>query len=60
MSSPARVAIIPLQDLLGVGERGRMNVPGTNTGNWEWNLGGDRMDPGCFARLAELTIQNNR
>jgi len=37
-----------------------MNVPGTNTGNWEWKLGRNGMDPACFARLAELTIQNNR
>jgi len=60
LSSPARVAIIPLQDLLGVDERGRMNVPGTSVDNWQWQLGHGEMDTACFARLAELTALNNR
>ena len=60
LSSPARVAIIPLQDLLGVDERGRMNVPGTSVDNWQWQLNRGGMDTACFARLAELTALNNR
>src|SRR5206468_10124196 len=33
-SSPAALAIAPLQDLLNLGGRARMNVPGQAGGNW--------------------------
>ena len=36
--SPARTAIVPAQDLLGLGEEARMNTPGTTEGNWRWRL----------------------
>jgi 4-alpha-glucanotransferase len=35
-SSVANVAIVPLQDILGVDEEGRMNLPGTRSKNWIW------------------------
>jgi 4-alpha-glucanotransferase len=37
-ASPARLAICPLQDILGLGSQARMNVPGTAHGNWNWRL----------------------
>ena len=37
-SSPARMAIIPTQDLLGLDSKYRMNVPGTVDNNWNWRL----------------------
>ena len=36
LMSVARIAIIPLQDLLSVGSEGRMNTPGRARGNWGW------------------------
>ncbi len=36
--SPARVAMLPLQDLLGLGAEARMNIPGTTQGNWTWRF----------------------
>jgi len=30
--------ILPVQDILGLGEEARMNVPGTIYGNWQWRL----------------------
>jgi 4-alpha-glucanotransferase len=36
--SQAVWVIIPLQDILGLGEEARMNVPGTINGNWQWQL----------------------
>jgi 4-alpha-glucanotransferase len=55
MMSPARMCIVPVQDLLGLGAEARINHPGRNEGNWLW-----RMSPGQFAalpqpRLRELT-----
>ena len=36
--SSAEMAIFPLQDLLKIGEEGRMNTPGTTEGNWKWKI----------------------
>jgi 4-alpha-glucanotransferase len=36
LETPARLAVIPLQDLQGLGARARINVPGTIAGNWRW------------------------
>ena len=38
MGSVAWLAVIPLQDLLGLGAEARMNTPGTGSGNWAWQL----------------------
>ncbi|MFB2920795.1 MULTISPECIES: 4-alpha-glucanotransferase [Aerosakkonema] len=35
-NSVANQAIIPLQDILGLGSEARMNKPGVGEGNWEW------------------------
>ena len=52
-SSVARTAIVPLQDVLGLGSAHRMNVPGTATGNWEWRF--ETLPERAFDRLAVLT-----
>ncbi|HXG19255.1 MAG TPA: 4-alpha-glucanotransferase, partial [Methylomirabilota bacterium] len=54
-SSVATLAIAPLQDVLGLGSEGRMNVPGQPAGNWRWRYRSDALDPAVSARLAELT-----
>ncbi|KAI3939533.1 hypothetical protein MKX01_038488 [Papaver californicum] len=38
LSSVARTAIIPMQDILSLGSSARMNVPATHFGNWSWRL----------------------
>ena len=38
-ASVARTVIVPMQDVLGLGDEGRMNSPGVAEGNWEWRLG---------------------
>ncbi len=45
LRSPARVAIVPAQDVLGLGSEARMNTPGTTRGNWSW-----RLTPGQLTR----------
>ncbi|TCD08440.1 malto-oligosyltrehalose synthase [Pedobacter frigidisoli] len=37
-ASSAKTAILPIQDVLSLGENARMNVPGTASGNWLWRL----------------------
>lgn len=36
--SKAAWVILPMQDILGLGDEARMNVPGTISGNWQWQL----------------------
>ena len=37
-ASDAAAAIVPLQDVLGLGSKARMNTPGTASGCWRWRL----------------------
>lgn len=59
-SSPARLAIVPAQDVLGLGSAGRMNLPGSVTGNWRWRLRRGQLTSGHAARLRELTLRHGR
>ena len=43
LSSPARDAILPAQDLLDLDASHRMNIPGTTEGNWGWRLPQDQL-----------------
>jgi 4-alpha-glucanotransferase len=43
MSSVARICILPLQDVLGLGEEARMNVPSESNGNWKWRVRQDQL-----------------
>jgi 4-alpha-glucanotransferase len=60
LQSVAAVAIIPFQDVLGLGSEGRMNFPGTIDGNWEWRFTWDQVDDYPASRLYELTALYDR
>ncbi len=55
MASVANVAVIPAQDLLGLGSEARMNHPGTATGNWEFRLAPGALAPAIADRLRDLS-----
>ena len=38
LASTAELAVVPLQDLLELGDEARFNTPGTASGNWTWRL----------------------
>ena len=59
-SSPAALAIAPLQDLLNLGASARMNVPGEASGNWRWRITDDLLSPAAFDWLLDLTNETNR
>ena len=44
MASPANLVVFPMQDVLGLDHRARMNVPGTIEGNWSWRLPAMNLD----------------
>lgn len=54
-SSVADTAIVPLQDLLGLGTEARMNLPASTSGNWDWRFSEDAVTDEIAGRLRELT-----
>lgn len=55
LASVADMAIIPLQDLLGLGSEARMNKPARESGNWGWRFMAEQLTPVISQRLADLT-----
>jgi len=53
-SSVAVYAIAPMQDLLSLGTKARMNYPSRLGGNWEWRMKEEDMNDGLAGRLREL------
>jgi 4-alpha-glucanotransferase len=51
MASVAEIAIVPLQDVLGLGTEARMNLPATMSGNWRWRYRPGALTPELSARL---------
>lgn len=54
LASTARLAIVPAQDLLGLGSESRMNTPGTTEGNWSWQAPAGSFDVDLAARVRAL------
>jgi 4-alpha-glucanotransferase len=54
-ASPARVAIIQAQDVLGLGSRARMNRPGRIGTSWRWRMEEGAFTPALAGRLREVT-----
>ena len=59
-SSVADLALIPLQDVLGLGSEARMNTPSVNGGNWRWRLAPGQLTTELAARLAHLAELTDR
>lgn len=55
-SSVADTAIVPLQDLLGLGSEARMNWPGKLGGNWAWRYDANALTLELQAALRDITI----
>ncbi len=60
LRTPANTAIVPLQDVLGLGTEARMNMPGRPWGNWQWRFRWEQLLPGIEERLEGLTRAANR
>jgi 4-alpha-glucanotransferase len=54
-ASVAKIAIIPMQDLLELGSEARMNIPGTASGNWQWRLTKDQLSDEKAKWLAHIS-----
>jgi 4-alpha-glucanotransferase len=60
LDSPAKWAIVPAQDVLGLGSEARMNTPGLAAGNWGWRLPRGAPGPDAARRLREATHASGR
>jgi len=54
MAAVADIAIIPLQDVLGLGAEARMNIPASEEGNWGWRYTEGALTGEASSRLKEL------
>ena len=55
MMSVANTAILPMQDLLGLGEEARMNRPARSDGNWQWQLVPEQLGPELAKEIRAMT-----
>jgi 4-alpha-glucanotransferase len=60
MMSVANLSVFPMQDILGLGEKARMNRPATQKGNWRWRLRKGQITPELMKRLGEMTRNYGR
>lgn len=60
MGSIARLAVLPMQDILHLGEGHRMNTPGTITGNWSWRFSWDQLTDVHVHELTEMVHASDR
>ena len=58
--SPAALAVVPIQDVFGLGSEGRMNDPRKPEGNWEWRASPDAFRPELAGRLKDLADSTSR
>jgi 4-alpha-glucanotransferase len=58
--SPARTAIVPLQDFLELGSEARFNTPGTTTGNWRWRFDQSALTEALATRIRAALARSNR
>src|SRR5262249_36765149 len=59
-SSVAALTIAPLQDVLNLGAKARMNVPGQIEANWQWRFSEGMLSTSALQWLCELTEQSKR
>lgn len=60
MASVANIAILPIQDLLGLDEDARMNIPASCKNNWQWRLKPGQITANASKQLEEWTVLYNR
>jgi len=60
LASVARLAIMPMQDLLELDSEQRMNTPGVHGDNWSWRFTAEQIPGGLAARLRKLVAMYGR
>jgi 4-alpha-glucanotransferase len=60
LSSRCDLAVLPVQDILGLGSEARMNRPGEIEGNWEWRLEPGQLTDADARRLRAVAEASGR
>jgi 4-alpha-glucanotransferase len=60
LNTPCNTAIIPMQDVLGLGSEARMNVPGTTVENWRWRMLRSALSDSTRGRIRDLSVNSGR
>lgn len=60
LTSPAELAVLTMQDLLGLPASARFNTPGTVGNNWHWRLKSDQLTAPLAASLAQRCLSAGR
>ena len=60
LESRAALAVLPLQDVLHLGSEARMNIPGTDNGNWTWRFEWDALPLELASRLLQQLQKAHR
>ncbi len=60
LDSAADTAIVPMQDVLGLGSEARINTPGEPAGNWTWRCSADAINDDLARRLRSWTESAGR
>jgi 4-alpha-glucanotransferase len=58
--SKANTAMVPLQDVMGLGSEARMNTPGQCRGNWQWRFTPEMLTPEMKQRLLDISVSGGR
>ena len=56
LDSVSKLAVVPLQDIIGLGEEGIMNTPGTTKNNWSWRVTSEEFPKDRAQELREMNI----
>ena len=60
-NSAAELAIVPMQDILGLGSEARMNKPATNNNeNWRWRVSPGAFNKSLMKKLLDITVTAKR
>ncbi|MFG0290357.1 MAG: 4-alpha-glucanotransferase [Rhodopirellula sp. JB044] len=60
LQSASDTAIVPMQDLLGLDNAARMNVPGKAKGNWTWRMRESAITGELIEKLRSMTERSRR
>nr|VFJ92005.1 MAG: 4-alpha-glucanotransferase [Candidatus Kentron sp. H]VFJ92300.1 MAG: 4-alpha-glucanotransferase [Candidatus Kentron sp. H]VFK01427.1 MAG: 4-alpha-glucanotransferase [Candidatus Kentron sp. H] len=60
LASVGNLAILTMQDILGLGSEGRMNLPGVAKGHWQWRFSWEQVPDGIETDLRDLVALYGR
>ena len=60
LQAEARLTVVPMQDILGLGSEARMNTPGTTDGNWHWRLRRHQINNSLCHSIRDMVVAAGR